>query len=80
VLILKNGETKTIKFKKATGSHAGGDEKMLRHLFGFNKTDKLNQHANLYDGFKSAIIGICANKSINGGKTVEVKDFLNQLK
>jgi len=70
------GETVTYSFRKAQGSHNGGDEMLRRMLFIGGMPDPLGKFADAYEGVKSALIGICANKSIKEGKPVRIKDML----
>lgn len=63
-----------------TGTHEGADERMLAKLFGDEKEDPLNQCAGSYDGFKSVLIGVAANKSIIGGDRIDLTPWLNRLK
>ncbi len=79
-LLYKNGNVETVEFVKTQGMHGGGDKRMLEFLFGLKTEDSLGQHAKLYDGFTSAIIGVCANESIANGKTVKVSKYLKELK
>ena len=78
--IFKNGTKEYVTFKKATGLHGGGDKKMIEHLFGLKTEDPLGQHAELFDGFASAMIGVCANESIKEHKTVDATKYLDQLR
>ena len=76
-----DGSTLPIDYKKSSGSHAGGDERMIAMLFGNIKEDPLGQCADSFDGIKSALIGIAANESIQGnGKSIDVKTILEELK
>src|SRR5699024_7659367 len=47
----------------ATGSHGGGDGRMIRHLLAGGE-DTLGQAAGSQAGIYSALIGICANESV----------------
>jgi hypothetical protein len=69
----------TIKCPKASGMHAGGDDRMLDMFFA-NKPDPLGQCSTSYDGIKSAMIGIAANESIKTGMRIDLTDFLKSVK
>ena len=79
-LYLEGGERQVILFPKGTGTHAGGDERLLAKLFGNDKTDELHQCADYMAGLVSAMIGICGNESIATGKTIDVKERIDYLK
>ena len=54
---------------------------MLSMLFGDeNIEDTLNQCADSFDGFKSVMIGVGANRSIKEGRRINLKEILDQLK
>lgn len=69
-----------ITFPKATGGHAGGDDRMLGMLFGNVTDDPLGQCSDSFDGIKSAMIGIAANKSIKEGVRVELTPILEKMR
>lgn len=73
------GETVTYSFKKDQGDHNGGDEMLRRMLFIGGMPDPLGKFADAYEGVKSALIGICANKSIKEGQPVRIKDMLGMV-
>ena len=58
----------------------GGDDKMFAMLFGDLKDDPLGQCADSFDGIKSAMVGIAANKSIKEGRSINVAEILEELK
>jgi hypothetical protein len=58
------------------GGHGGGDVRLLDHLFRGAKNDPLGHSAGYYDGAKSILIGIAANKSMQTGLPVEVKTMV----
>ena len=68
-----------ISVPKASGMHAGGDDRMLEMFFG-DRPDPLGQCSTSYDGIKSAMIGISANQSIKEGKRIELTEFLKKMK
>ena len=65
---------------KATGGHAGGDDRMLSMLFGGVTDDPLGQCSDSFDGIKSAMIGIAANKSIKEGVRVNLTPILDKMR
>lgn len=80
IKIIKNsGETENIIFPKSGGAHGGGDARLLNMLFKGGIEDKLSQCASGKDGAISALIGICARKSIESGKTVSIADEIALL-
>ena len=58
----------------------GGDDKMFSMLFGGVKDDPLGQCADSFDGIKSAMVGIAANRSIKEGRSVNVAEILKELR
>ena len=63
--------------EKAEGGHGGADPRMLEHLFAPTPgPDPLNQAATHIDGAASALLGICANQSIETGLPVNCDDVL----
>ncbi len=76
----KDYKTEKIVFDKATGNHAGGDDKLMAMIFGDVKDDPYGQKADSFAGMVSAMIGIGANESIETGKVVELKPYLDKLR
>ncbi len=60
--------------------HGGGDDRMLAMLLGESCEDPLGQRASDFDGFTSAMIGIAGNMSIEEGKTIDVKKYIDALR
>jgi predicted dehydrogenase len=58
------------------GGHGGGDVRLLKHLFYGVENDTLGHAAGYRDGAKSILIGIAANKSMQTGLPVNVKDLV----
>jgi len=69
----RKGEMVTYDIRKSAGSHGGGDEKIQRMLFREDVRDPLGRAADSYEGAMSAMIGICANKSIIEKKPFTIK-------
>jgi predicted dehydrogenase len=76
----RGGKVEEITFPKVTGTHDGGDDRMVAMLFGGLKDDPLGQCADSFDGIKSAMIGIAANKSIKEGKRIELTPILDKMR
>jgi len=74
----KMGEIITYRIKKTPGGHGGGDEALKRMLFMSGLPDPLGRCAGSYDGAKSLMIGVCANKSIKEKQPCFVKDLLKK--
>lgn len=63
------------------GGHGGGDERLLRDLFGDGREDDpLGHAAGSRDGAYSIICGIAANQSLKTGLPVDVATLLPELK
>ena len=80
IVYYRDGRVDTIEFPKAAGTHAGGDDRMLKMLFGGLKDDPLGQCADSFDGVVSAMIGIAANKSIKDGGRVNLTPILDKMR
>ena len=74
-----DGSSEQYTFPKPKGTHAGADLPMLSMLFG-DAPDKLGQCSDSFDGVKSAMIGIAANRSIREGRRIDVKEILEKMK
>lgn len=59
------------------GGHGGGDPILLNDIFGVPDEDPLNRAASTFDGALSILTGIAANKSIDTGNAVEIKDLID---
>lgn len=71
------GKAQVISYEQNDkGGHGGGDVRLLEHLFKGAKNDSLGHAAGYYDGAKSILIGIAANKSMQTGLPVNVKDLV----
>ena len=80
IRIIKNdGEVQNIIFSKSTGNHGGGDERLINMLFRGDVEDKLSQCASSLDGAISALIGICARKSIQTEQTIDISKYIKYL-
>jgi hypothetical protein len=68
-----------VEIPEATGSHGGGDQVMLDHLFGPPREDRFGRAASHIDGAVSILTGIAANISMRTGRPVEVKGLARSL-
>lgn len=81
VVRYRDGRTEEIKIPKDTGTHAGGDDRLIAMFFGPDYIpDPLGQCSDSFDGVKSAIIGIAANKSIETGERVYLTPILDKMR
>ncbi len=80
ILTPHRGEVQEIVFPAAAGTHAGGDDRMLAMFFGDVTDDPLGQCSDSFDGVKSVLIGIAANRSIKEGVTVNLTPILDQMR
>ena len=71
----RRGES-IIAVHKAEGTHGGADELLREMLFKPETPDPLKQRALSDAGIRSAMIGICANKSIADGKPHRIDDYI----
>ena len=77
----RGGAEEEISIPKATGTHAGGDDKLIAMFFGDDEMpDPLGQCSDSFDGVKSAMIGIAANRSIKTGERVFLTPILDKMR
>ncbi len=69
-------ERLTVELAKESGSHGGGDERLLRMLFRNDLADPLGQYAGSRDGAMSILIGIAANQSIREKRLVTIAELV----
>ncbi|KAK9851616.1 Oxidoreductase [Penicillium brevicompactum] len=69
-------EPRDIEVIQAAGGHGGGDNVMLRDLFGEAEPDEHMRAASHIDGAASILTGVAANRSIRTGEVVKVSDIL----
>ena len=75
----REGELITYRIPKLTGSHGGGDDKLIRMLVKEETRDDLGVLATSMDGAMSLLIGAAANLSIKNKKVVSVQNLLKCL-
>jgi predicted dehydrogenase len=56
--------------------HGGGDARLLESLFGSPGDDPLGRNADQYDGARSLLVGLAANRSFETGQPVVVSTLL----
>ena len=76
----RDGTKEEIVFPKVTGTHAGGDDRLIDMLFGKGGEDPLGQCSDSFDGVMSAMIGIAANRSIKDGGRVDLTPILDKMR
>jgi len=62
-----------------TGGHGGGDDVLLKDLFGDKELDKYLRAADHRSGAYSILCGIAANQSIASGGWVKIKDLVHGI-
>ena len=72
----EKGETITYKIPKASGTHGGGDVRLLEMLIRGNMPDPMGQVADVRAGINSVMIGACANLSIRDGLPHRIDDII----
>ncbi|MCC6679906.1 MAG: Gfo/Idh/MocA family oxidoreductase [Phycisphaeraceae bacterium] len=72
------GKPVELKIPEASGGHGGGDRLILEQLFLPNQpADRYCRQADHIDGAASILLGIAANRSIETGQPVDVRQLLN---
>lgn len=70
------GNVKQIKVDVESGSHGGGDDRMMNMIFGDAKLpDPLDHMADSQQGFNAAFIGMAINRSISENRVVTIKEL-----
>ena len=69
----------SLEIPKAEGDHGGGDAVMLRHLFGASSDDPFRRAADERAGAWSALVGIAANASIEGGRPIRLAELAGDI-
>lgn len=79
-LVISAEEEQVYIVPKEGGGHGGADERMVEMLLGSGEEDSLCQRADSFEGFKSALIGICANKSIKENKAIDISKYIDAVR
>lgn len=70
------GNRQTIDVPVSTGSHGGGDDRMMEMIFsGKTMEDPLNHMADSEAGFDAAFIGMAINRSLAEKRVVTIKEL-----
>ncbi|PYI53534.1 Gfo/Idh/MocA family protein [Paenibacillus flagellatus] len=72
----RRNELVTMRSRKASGDHGGGDQRLRRMIFAGDVPDPLGQMAGSRAGAMSLLIGAAANESIESGRPVAISDLL----
>jgi len=78
-IINSKGENITYSFRRGRGAHSGGDELLQRMIFAGGVPDPLGKFADATAGVKSAMIGICANKSMKEGRPIKIESSILKI-
>lgn len=70
-------EPQKVEIVQGAGGHGGGDNVLLRDLFGDIEPDEYMRAATHIDGAASILTGVAANRSIRTGQVVTVNDILS---
>ena len=73
------GAPRDLEVWSGTGGHGGGDEVMLRELFGKAEPDKYLRAADERSGLYSILIGAAANRGFVTGQAVSIADLVKGL-
>ncbi len=78
-LIPLRGAPREIEPWTGTGGHGGGDEVMLREVFGQAEPDKYKRAADERSGLYSILIGAAANRCFSSGRAVNIAELVKGL-
>ena len=73
------GKPEEIEPWTGTGGHGGGDEVMLREVFGQGEPDKYRRAADERSGLYSILVGAAANRCFATGQAVRIGDLVRGL-
>lgn len=65
-----------IEVEEGEGGHGGGDPVLLHDIFGTPTDDPYERKANHIDGARSILTGIAANRSMQTGMPVKIKELV----
>lgn len=69
------GAARVVPIDGGTGAHGGGDEQLLRDVFGRAGEDPLRRSASWLDGMRSVVVGLAGNRSLLTGQAVNTADL-----
>jgi len=78
-LIPFRGKPQNIEPWTGTGGHGGGDDVMLKEVFGSAEPDKYKRAADERSGLYSSLIGAAANIGFGSGHAVKIADLVKGL-
>jgi predicted dehydrogenase len=78
-LIPLRGKAEELAPWTGAGGHGGGDEVMLREVFGSAEPDKYKRAADERSGLYSILIGAAANQCFGSGQAVAIADLVHGL-
>jgi predicted dehydrogenase len=73
------GQARELEPWTGTGGHGGGDDVMLREVFGQAEADKYKRAADERSGLYSILIGAAANRCFSTGQAVNIADLVTGL-
>jgi predicted dehydrogenase len=78
-IIPMRGQPEELSPWTGTGGHGGGDEVMLREVFGTAEPDKYKRAADERSGLYSILVGAAANLSFTSGRQVPIAELVRGL-
>jgi predicted dehydrogenase len=78
-IIPLRGEPREIETWTGTGGHGGGDDAMLREIFGEAPTDKYKRISDERAGAYSILVGVAANRCFDTGGPVRIDALVTGL-
>jgi predicted dehydrogenase len=73
------GNPRDIEPWTGTGGHGGGDDVMLKEIFGDAPADKYKRVSDERAGAYSCLVGVAANRCIESGASVRIADLVTGL-
>jgi predicted dehydrogenase len=78
-IIPLRGAARDIEPWTGTGGHGGGDDVMLKEIFGQAPADQFKRISDERAGAYSALVGIAANRCFETGQSVRIADLVSGL-
>ena len=78
-IIPLRGNAREIEPWTGTGGHGGGDDAMLKEIFGDAPADKYKRVSDERAGAYSILVGVAANRCFETGTTVRIADMVTGL-